>query len=142
MNQFNHSYFDIVRPAETDRSRVQLLERINSQDGTFHDKEFPATAISVGRDFKNKNVEWRRAEEFTNRPVFGKYVEPNDIEVGQLSSPSFLSVVSCLAERERNIKRLIENQEYNSNGFYYIRLNINSVWRYFAVDDLLPTLEG
>ena len=33
-------------------------------------------------------------------PVFGKYVEPNDIEPGTLSSPQFISTLSCLAERE------------------------------------------
>lgn len=39
---------------------------------------------------------------------------------------------------EANIKRLIEDQKANSNGFYYIRLNINGVWRYIAVDNKLP----
>ena len=28
----------------------------------------------------------------------------------------------------------------NPNGFYYVRLNINGVWRYFSVDDNLPEL--
>ena len=59
-----------------------------------------------------------------------------------MSSPQFLSTLSCLAEREENIKRLIENQKVNSNGFYYIRLNINGVWRYYAVDENLPELDG
>jgi hypothetical protein len=87
-------------------------------------------------------VQWRRAQEFCNRPVFGKYVEPNDFQVGTLSCPSFLSVLSCLAERERNIKRLIESQQFNQNGFYYVRLNINGVWRYISVDDFLPIING
>jgi hypothetical protein len=60
-------------------------------------------------------------------PVFGKYVDPNDIQPGLLSSAQFLSTLSCLAEREENIKRLIENQKTNPNGFYYVRLNINGV---------------
>jgi len=59
-----------------------------------------------------------------------------------LSSPQFLSTLSVLAEREENIKRLIENQKVNSNGFYYVRLNINGVWRYIAVDDSLPEQDG
>lgn len=75
-------------------------------------------------------------------PVFGKYVDPNDIQPGLLSSAQFLSTLSCLAEREENIKRLIENQKTNPNGFYYVRLNINGVWRYIAVDDNLPELNG
>jgi hypothetical protein len=49
--------------------------------------------------------------------------------------------LSCLAERERNIKRIIESQQYNANGFYYVRLNVNGVWRYIAVDDFLPMVD-
>lgn len=36
---------------------------------------------------------------------------------------------------------MIENQKINENGFYYVRLNINGVWRYFFVDDNLPELD-
>ena len=41
-----------------------------------------------------------------------------------------------------NIKRLIEDQKANANGFYYVRLNINGVWRYIAVDNKLPYSNG
>lgn len=58
-----------------------------------------------------------------------------------MSSPNFMSILSCLAEKEENIKKLIENQTMNKNGFYYVRLNIASVWRYIIVDDHLPELE-
>jgi hypothetical protein len=37
---------------------------------------------------------------------------------------------------------LIEDQKVNSNGFYYVRLNINGVWRYIAVDNKLPASNG
>jgi hypothetical protein len=70
--------------------------------------------------------------------VFGKYVDPNDIKPGQLSSPQFLSALSSLSEFETNIKKLIEDQKFNSNGFYLVRLFVNSVWRYVSVDSLLP----
>jgi hypothetical protein len=43
---------------------------------------------------------------------------------------------------EGNIKRLIEDQKVNANGFYLIRLNINGVWRYVSVDNKLPFAEG
>jgi len=43
---------------------------------------------------------------------------------------------------EGNIKRLIEDQKANANGFYLIRLNINGVWRYISVDNKLPFAEG
>jgi hypothetical protein len=41
-----------------------------------------------------------------------------------------------------NTKRIIEDQRINTNGFYLIRLFINSVWRYIAVDSYLPFIEG
>lgn len=37
---------------------------------------------------------------------------------------------------------MIEDQKSNSNGFYLIRLFINSVWRYIAVDSALPFIDG
>lgn len=40
------------------------------------------------------------------------------------------------------MKRLIENQKLNPYGFYYVRLNINGVWRYISVDHNLPELDG
>ena len=53
-----------------------------------------------------------------------------------------MSILSCLAERERNIKRLIGNQVWNKDGFYWVRLFINSAWRYYAVDDYLAEMKG
>jgi len=46
--------------------------------------------------------------------------------------------LASLAERENNIKRLVEEQVYTETGFYYVRLNINGVWRYIAVDHSIP----
>lgn len=37
---------------------------------------------------------------------------------------------------------MIENQKVNVNGFYFVRINVNGVWRYVAVDDKLPELNG
>ena len=37
---------------------------------------------------------------------------------------------------------MIEDQKANANGFYYVRLNINGVWRYIAVDNKLPFAAG
>jgi hypothetical protein len=37
---------------------------------------------------------------------------------------------------------LIEDQKANPNGFYHVRLNINGVWRYIAVDNKLPYSNG
>ena len=69
-------------------------------------------------------------------------MDPNDIQLGEKSSANFMSILSCLAEREENVKRLIGNQEENVDGFYWVRLFINSAWRYYSVDDYLPELDG
>lgn len=29
----------------------------------------------------------------------------------------------------------------NQNNFYYVRLCVNSVWKYYSVDDFLPLIE-
>ena len=73
---------------------------------------------------------------------FGKYIDPNDFNAGSCSSPQFLSALSGIAELEANTKRIIEDQSANSNGFYLIRLFINSVWRYIAVDNSIPFVNG
>jgi cephalosporin-C deacetylase-like acetyl esterase len=53
-----------------------------------------------------------------------------------------LSALSGISELEANTKRLIEDQKTNSNGFYLVRLFVNSVWRYIAVDSTLPHVNG
>ena len=53
-----------------------------------------------------------------------------------------MSALSGIAELEANTKRLIEDQQANTNGFYLVRLFVNSVWRYIAVDSSLPFVDG
>lgn len=132
-----HTAVDVVRPAETDRNKQKKLN-----DFDFKDFEFPAASVSLGRDHKEKVSVWKRPNELAKVVNFGKYIDPNDLKAGSLSSPHFLSTLSSLSEFEANIKRLIEDQKANPNGFYLVRLFINSVWRYIPVDSLLPFLEN
>ncbi len=75
--------------------------------------------------------------------TLGKYIDPNDIKKGKLSSNKFISTLSVLAEREHNVKCLIEDQTFvKHKGAYFVRLFINSVWRYYAVDTYLPICES
>ena len=37
---------------------------------------------------------------------------------------------------------MIENQIINEDGFYYVRIFLNAVWRYVVVDDSIPILGG
>jgi hypothetical protein len=63
----------------------------------FRDHEFPPTSFSLGVGFKEQPSEWRKHEEFVKKSVFGRYIDPNDINPGKLSSPQFLSTLSALA---------------------------------------------
>lgn len=60
------------------------------------------------------------------------------MEKGLFPSDFLASCISSLAEREQNIKRLIEEQSYTETGFYYVRINVNGVWRYVIVDQYIP----
>jgi hypothetical protein len=96
----------------------------------------------LGADQKDKAITWKKPNELARVVNFGKYIDPNDFNSGSLSGPHFLSSLSGISELEANTKRLIEDQTTNSNGFYLIRLFVNSVWRYIAVDSSLPFIEG
>ena len=82
---------------------------------------------------------WQLASATFKGPCFGKYIDPNDVERGAFHSEFLISCLSSLAEREQNIKKLIEEQELSKTNFYYVRLNENGVWRYIIVDDQVPS---
>lgn len=126
-----------MRPFEVDRARQRKLN-----DFDFKDYEFPSTSISLGGEHASKPSHWKKQNELAKTVCFGKYIDPNDINPGQLSNPHFVSTLSAISELEANTKRLIEDQKANGNGFYLIRLFVNSVWRYIAVDSNLPFLEN
>jgi len=89
----NHSVTDVVRPFECDRTRVKKLN-----DYDFIDYEFPPTSYSLGYASKDTPSEWKRHNQIVKSSVFGKYIDPNDVNPGKLSSPQFLSTLSSLAE--------------------------------------------
>jgi len=105
----------------------------------FNDVEFPARNSVLSKAEREKEVDWLRHQ--SRQAVFGKYVDPNDIRPGSMSAPELLSAMSCIAENERGVKRIIEDQHESADGFYVQRLNINGVYRYPFVDDKLPFFE-
>ena len=72
------------------------MKKFNDVD--FIDAEFPPISYSLGFNLKNSVSEWKRHTEIARSSVFGKYIDPNDINPGKLSSPQFLSTLSALAE--------------------------------------------
>jgi hypothetical protein len=64
----------------------------------FYDYEFPPTSYSLGYTLKTTPSEWKRHHEIVKTSIFGKYIDPNDVNSGKLSSGQFLSTLSVLAE--------------------------------------------
>lgn len=93
-NSKMHFAIDVVRPAECIR---EIIRRGNTPD--FVDSEFPPENPSIGFEYRMDWILWKKPREVFKMPVFGKYIDPNDIQPGTMSSPQFLSTLSCLAER-------------------------------------------
>lgn len=85
---------DVPRPKECSRD---FLKRKNYPD--YEDETFPPDSISIGKDYRKDLVIFKRGTAMYKSSVFGKYIDPNDIKPGTMSSPQFLSTLSCLAER-------------------------------------------
>lgn len=92
-NVAQNSAVDVVKPFETDRSRQQKLN-----DYDFKDYEFPAHSSSLGNDYCKKESVWKHPKDIARVVNFGKYIDPNDLKPGVLSSPHFVSTLSALAE--------------------------------------------
>ena len=132
-----NSAVDVVRPFEADRTRQRKLN-----DFDFKDYEFPSLSVSLGGEHATKVSLWKAQASLAKNVSFGRYVDPNDVNPGTLSNPHFVSTLTAISELEANTKRLIEDQKVNTNGFYLIRLFVNSVWRYIAVDSNLPFIDN
>lgn len=63
--------------------------------------------------------------------------DPRDINVGENRNYNFASALAALTDNPLVISRLVEDQKINKDGFYYVRLYIDGVWRYEVVDDFL-----
>lgn len=131
---------NVLRLAECYYSEVKKL---NHSD--FVDCEFPSNYTAFVDNIKEKKFghfkdwnNWKAPRDVFRAPILGKYVDPNDIERGLFASDTLMSCLASLAGQENNIKRLIEEQTVTENGFYYVRINVNGVWRYIAVDHNIP----
>ena len=126
-----HCVQDVLRPIECER---HMISKFRQPD--FKDSEFPQHPSVFSAQQKTYEFTWDRHH---GRNInFGKYIDPNDIRPGTISSPEFLSILACLAEKEQNVKRIIEDQKVSQDGFYMVRVNIGGVWRYIFVDDYIP----
>lgn len=131
---------NVLRPSECYYSEIKKLSRSG-----FVDNEFPPNYTAFVDNIKEKKFgfyndwdNWKAPREVFRSPILGKFVDPNDIERGLFTSDFLISCLASLAERETNIKRLIEEQTLTETGFYYVRLNINGVWRFIVVDHNIP----
>ena len=105
----------------------------------FEDREFPPTNKSLIEDWNSTEqdvldhkdewwkIVWLRATEIPELnddegelKVFADKIEPNDIKQGSLGDCYFLSVLSCIAEKEKRIKKLFVSKEIRKEGIFAI----------------------
>lgn len=68
-----------------------------------------------------------------------KYVDPIDLEGGMLTKQcKLMAVLSALADVPSRVQRLLEDQQYNESGCYYVRICKDGFWRYIVLDDFFP----
>lgn len=115
-------------------------------EGKYDDHLFPANLSLVyqlpskmNRGDANR-ISFERSEKtYMQRSVEPlSVVDPNDITPGQFETWNLMSALACIAERPQLISRLLEQQRVNKDGYYYVRLCVDGVWRYSLVDDFLP----
>lgn len=71
---------------DQDYNRIKS-ECLNS-NSLFEDEYFPADDSSIARCQPiNKRISWKRPHEIVSNPVFiDEYIEPNDLDQGQLGN--------------------------------------------------------
>lgn len=58
---------------------------------------------------------------------------------GKFSSPAVYSALAILSEEPTRLLNIFGNQKISMEGFYYLHLCKNGVFRYITVDDWFPT---
>ena len=120
------------------------IEECIAKNKKFEDRDFPPSHTSLIEDWdstdadvmNNKEewskIEWHRATDIPELnddegklKVFAGKIEPNDIKQGGLGDCYFLSVLSCVAEKERRIKKLFVSKDIVKEGIYAVKMTKN-----------------
>ena len=114
----------------------------------FVDLSFPPTSSSLGSGLPQYC--WARPSHYLsgdisrNISVFGKSVEPNDIDQGLLGDAWFSCALAAAAEFPQILRTCFmatqEQVAERAYGAYSIRLCIHGWWQSIVVDDYLPVL--
>lgn len=93
---------------------------------------------------KTNKYQWKRIKD-----IFPKYkpkifdtIDPNNFIQTDLCNFYFGAALSALAENPQRLMNLFGSQIYNENGFYYVRICQDGVWRYVIIDDFIPVNEN
>jgi calpain-15 len=109
------------------------------------DYEFPANEKSVAtyanlEEYRGLK-KWLRPKEIYGTNDFNlyhKFIEPNDIQQGNLGDCAFLSAISALAVYPELIKKLFINKNKSECGLYGLNIIWKGVKTEVIVDDLIP----
>jgi hypothetical protein len=123
-------------------------------DETFTDLAFPtndahyfadggSNETEIGMDVHAELDTWHRVSEgghFTEgMSLFGdNYIQPRDIEQGELGNCWVLSSLTAMAEYEGRIEKIFLNKTLSKNGVYGVQMYALGVPVTVMVDDYLP----
>ncbi|CAF1074938.1 unnamed protein product [Brachionus calyciflorus] len=114
----------------------------------FEDDKFPANDASLYRfqKFITSKISWRRPHEFTKNPQFiVDFIEPNDLDQGQIGNCWMVAAAACVLNVPEYLKRVIpDGQTFEKNdyaGIFHFRFWIDGEWVDVVVDDRIPVNE-
>ncbi|CAF0992683.1 unnamed protein product [Brachionus calyciflorus] len=115
----------------------------------FEDDKFPANDTSLYRfqKFVTGKISWKRPHEITQNPQFiVDFIEPNDLDQGQIGNCWMVAAAACVLSVPEYLKRVIpDGQTFDKNnyaGIFHFRFWINGEWVDVVVDDRIPVNEN
>jgi len=106
----------------------------------FHDRSFPASQSSLGRE--DLDVEWLRVQDLEatkgNLMLFGEINADNFVQ-GDLGNCWLLAAMASLTDYPGHIMELFSPRQYSPEGRYEVRLyDIQKGWCTVVIDDRIP----
>lgn len=142
---------NIAYEIERIRSEIQLvpidhvkLDYCRSLFGNLHfiDPYFPPTDNSVYglNSQRTFDIVWKRPSEFLRGEIkmFEGGIDKTDIVQGELGDCWLMTSLCSLANHPQFITRIFENQEYNQQNFYRLKICKDGEWQNVTIDDLIP----
>ncbi|KRX07616.1 hypothetical protein PPERSA_11165 [Pseudocohnilembus persalinus] len=129
---------------------------MKSPKNSYRDPEFLANQTSLSF-YQNRfeitcrfdQIQYARPEEFLQKseytlfPKNNQLINPDNLKLGCLKNPYFISALSILAKHDQNlIRSIFLDDEIKEEGIYGIILCSNGNFQQTVIDDLLPIINN